>query len=400
MRAAATILAMALCSGQPAWAGEPAGVRGMTAPIVLDHNRALVDAEVQSKDGSWRKARLWIDSGNPEFMLSESFARALGFDRPGQAAGAPRTPASLPVVGVRINGVPLDVEGLAPVVRPGAERLWPTMHADGNLPATVLRRYAVVLDYPGRRIELRPPGQAAHRGQAVPLRVHPETGIVQVDAVIGNAHLALALDIGASYSFVTTELAATLASGHPGWPRTEGAMGCANIWGLWPQEDHWQVVRAPEIRLGDTRISGVGFVGLPPVFGSDPDIGTWYSRKTAAPVVGFLGPNAFKAFRLEIDYVRGRLYLERRAADDVRDMDMIGLTLQPDGTSWRVLRTLVAGVQAGDLLLQVGGLRTSGATMGAVVDALRGRPGDQRVLLLERRGQRLRIVARVRRILP
>jgi hypothetical protein len=27
----------------------------VTVPVVLDHNRMLVDAEIQLKDGSWRK---------------------------------------------------------------------------------------------------------------------------------------------------------------------------------------------------------------------------------------------------------------------------------------------------------------------------------------------------------
>ena len=153
------------------------------------------------------------------------------------------------------------------------------------------------------------------------------------------------------------------------------------------------------MRLGDAAIRGVVLAGLPNIFGNDTDLGTWYSRKTAAPVVGFLGPNAFKGFRLEIDYPGGKLYLERQGADDVHDMDLVGLTLQPDAGRWRILGTAVEGVEVGDILLQVGEVRLSGATMGTATDALRGKPGDVRMLTLERQGKTLRVEARVRRLL-
>jgi C-terminal processing protease CtpA/Prc len=80
-------------------------------------------------------------------------------------------------------------------------------------------------------------------------------------------------------------------------------------------------------------------------------------------------------------------------------MDIVGLTLQPAAGRWRVLGAAVEGIEPGDLLLRVDGLSASGATMGAVVDALRGTPGDVRVLTLERRGQRVRVEARVRRLM-
>jgi hypothetical protein len=38
----------------------------VTAPIILDHNRMLVDAEIRGNDRTWHKVRLWVDSGNPD----------------------------------------------------------------------------------------------------------------------------------------------------------------------------------------------------------------------------------------------------------------------------------------------------------------------------------------------
>jgi hypothetical protein len=372
--------------------------RDVVAPLVLDHNRAMVDAEMQASDGTWRAARLWIDTGNPEFMVNETFARALGFDVPPASSGAQAAsgPVSLPPVAVRVNGVPLDFKGLTPAVHVGA-RQWATMHADANLPSTVLQRYRVAIDYPGRRFELTPPGRAGHRGVAVPARIHPQTGIAQVDALIGGERFSLAVDIGASYSFVSAAALSALAGQHAGWPRATGAFGCANIWGLWPGEDRWPVLRAPELRLGAATIAGVGLVGLPNEMFGGSDLGSWYSQKTAAPVVGFLGPNAFAGFRLEIDYMGRAVHLDRRGADAAHDMDVVGLTLQPASGRWRVLGSTVEGVEAGDVLLQVGERAVAGATMGTVVDALRGAPGDLRVLTIERGGRTFRVEARVRR---
>jgi len=59
----------------------------------------------------------------------------------------------------------------------------------------------------------------------------------------------------------------------------------------------------------------------------------------------------------------------------------------------------VEGAEAGDKLIQIGDLETTGATMGTVVDALRGAPGDIRYLLLERGGNKFRIETRVTRLM-
>jgi hypothetical protein len=51
--------------------------KAVTVPFILDHNRMLVEAEFQRKDGTWRKALLWVDTGNPDFFISQSFASDL-----------------------------------------------------------------------------------------------------------------------------------------------------------------------------------------------------------------------------------------------------------------------------------------------------------------------------------
>ncbi len=64
-----------------------AGMDSVTVPFTLDHNRMLVEAEIQRADGSWRKALLWVDTGNPTFFISEPLARDLGIEFPGAEGG-------------------------------------------------------------------------------------------------------------------------------------------------------------------------------------------------------------------------------------------------------------------------------------------------------------------------
>jgi hypothetical protein len=381
--------------------------RSVTVPITLDHNRMLVEAEVQRQDGSWCKALLWVDTGNPGFMLSEEFARDLGIDL-AITPGAPvrRSQEVPPPSGLRIGGMVLDVDSVTTGVQMGPQWLFRTMRIDANLPSTVLSRYHVVFDYPRRTLTLAARGSQKPHGERAGASVNPKTGIVQIDAVVGGETMSFALDNGASYSLVSGDLLERISQQHPDWPRMTGAVGCANMWGWWPEETAWPVVRVPEILWGATRLEGVGLAGVPDFF-RGAGLGGWYSQKTARPVVGFLGPNALKAFRVEIDYANSAVYFEKGAAFETHDMDVVGLTVQPqvDG-SYQVIgittkdgRPSVAGVEPGDLLIEVGSLTVKDATMGAVVDALRGAPGDIRRLVLERNGERLNVDAKVERFL-
>jgi len=379
-------------------------VMSVTVPVKMDHNRMLVDAEMRGEEGNWHGACLWVDTGNPDFFISEAYARQLGVDLSEAKDGTVEGKLEIsPPTGVRIGGFPVDLGGVRSYVVYEPAWLFTTMHNDANLPSTVLKKYHVVFDYPGQTLTLAAPGSMVPRGIRVPVSVHPVTGIVQIDAVIGGDSLSLAVDNGASYSFSSAELVSRCSAQHPDWPRSVGATGCANIWGWWPEEDVWPLLRLREVRCESVQFTDVGIVGLPMTF----PLTTWYSRKTARPVDGLLGPNALKPFRIEIDYTTSSAYFERRADPDPHDMDLVGLTLRPvtDG-SYVVLGAatkdgvaVVAGVEPGDTLLQVGDLVATGATMGAVMDALRGSPGEPRTLALGREGGRCKIDARVARLL-
>jgi hypothetical protein len=357
-----------------------------------------------------------VDTGNPDLMLSAPCAAALGTPVPADSAGIPvATPAEL-----RIGGMPLDLSGVNTRAMNEPRWLFSTMHNDANLPSTVLARYDVVLDYPNRTLTIAPPGSLPLRGTTIPAAVNPRTGIVQIDARIGTDTMSFALDNGASYSFTSIGVLGKIMKSFPGAPQMMGAYGCANIWGWWPDEQAWKVMRIPQILCSPTVADGTdgksavslvfenaGMVGLPDFFAGGTSIGTRYSRKSARPVVGFLGPNVLNQYRVLIAYSRGSVSFEKGPDAPAPDMDIAGLTLQPtaDG-GWLILgvtqhdgSSVAEGVHTGDILLEIDGFNVTGATMGTVTDKLRGTPGEKHSLLIEHNGVRAQVTATVQRLM-
>jgi hypothetical protein len=397
-------LPRALLAGVLALSCDKPPARSVTVPVTLDHNRMLVQAEMQRRDGSWRQAWLWVDTGNPHFFMSAPLARDLGMELP-EAVG---NVVVSPPTGIRIGGMVVDLSGITARVITEPAWLFRAAHNDANLPSTVLQRYQVVFDYPAATLTLAAPGTLPHRGERATAAIHPQTGVLQIDAVIDGDSLSLALDNGASYSFVSEPVLESISRRHPDRPRLVGTLGCANMWGWWPPgEEAAPVMRVPVIQWGPVCLTDVGLVGVRAVSANGPTLGPWYSEKTAHPVEGLLGPNAFKAYRVEIDYAGSAVYFEKGAGVAAPDLDLVGLTLRPEpdgvyrviGVAQRDGRSAVPGVEPGDTLLRVGDLSASGATMGTVVDALRGAPGETRVLELERQGKRITVLARVERFL-
>jgi hypothetical protein len=396
------ILAASLMALAAAAVARENGVRSATVPFILDHNRMVVEAEIQGKDGAWHKARLWVDTGNPSFLISKPLAERLGIE-----VSAVRPQPGVPTPeNVRIGGMPLDLTGVKTNVGLEIDWMFMAIGNDGNFPSTVLKKYHVVFDYPARQMILAEPGVLEPRGIRSAAAVHPTTGIVQLDAEIAGEKFSLALDNGASSSYIPDSLVAKFHESHPEWPYSRGAVGSANIWGWWPGEGSWPMARVPELRWGGVTFSNTVVVGLPQ-FGEGMDVGKWYSQKTAHPVQGFLGPNAFRDYRVEIVYPESAVYFEKGPASVARDMDIVRLTVKPlnDGR-YEVVGVVgpdgglvVDGVESGDILLQVGDVPATGATMGTVVDALRGKPGDVRILKLERKGKPFTVETRVERVI-
>jgi len=96
------------------------------------------------------------------------------------------------------------------------------------------------------------------------------------------------------------------------------------------------------------------------------------------------------------------LYWLKQSDPDTDDLNQIGLTLRYERGEYFVEaiaakdgRATVRGVSPGDELIRVGNLETQDATWGAIYDAMHGKPGQSRDLLLERAGQRFTVAAEV-----
>jgi hypothetical protein len=374
--------------------GPKAALPMASVPFVLDHNRMIVEVEFVRPDGSIRKSRVWVDTGNPILSLDEPLARDLRLDLSGPREGKdPETVllASAPVM--RLAGRSLGRRSMKARVSLGAPG-FPGVPVEANLPSTAFLGCRVVFDYPARLLTVSDSGEAAPRGAAVPCKVNPETGIFQVSASVDGRAIEMAVDNGSSSTWVSDTLTAEWQKRHPERPTSEGAVGTTNFFGF-GFEARGRLMRLPELGIGAARAFDAAVLGL------DPRLFEWYSKKAAGRVDGFIGANVLRHFRLEVDLAMGVSHWEAGDRPEPNDLDAVGLTLRPEGDGRFVVagvcrkdgRPCVAGVEPGDILVRVDDFVVARASMGAVADSLRGAPGLKHVLLLERAGKRFRVEA-------
>jgi hypothetical protein len=372
--------------------------RAATVPFTVDHNRMIVEVGLVRPDGTIRKAPAWVDTGTQVLIVTEPVARDLGLDLSvlaGKETGeSVETPSPAP--GLRIGDLPLDTSGIATRVRRG-KAIMPGVPAEVHLPASALRQEHVVLDYPARRLTVARPGALRPRGVAVPCRINRTSGLFMIEATIDGEPVALGLDNGSAGTWVSTELTSGWQERHPEWRHVIGALGSANFWGR-DFETGGVLMRLPEVTIGPLRVRDVAVLGL------GQRLFDWYSRKSAGKVAGFLGGNVLKRFRLEVDFVTEMTYWEAGTEANDHDLDIVGLTVRAEDGGYAVAGVVgvdgapaVEGVEAGDRLIKVGALEVTGATMGAVVDSLRGHVGTTRTLVVERSDRRVTVQAKVMR---
>lgn len=382
-------------------AGDPAS-GAVSVPFSLDHNRMIVEVEFLRPDGSSRNARAWVDTGEQWFGMAEPLARELGIDL-SDSSSARKGPnrvfgTASPVPPARLGGLPLEVGGIQLIVN-RSERVWAGVPAEAKLPACAFRALHVVFDYPAMRLLAAAPGVVKPRGAAVPCRVAPRTGLFMITATLDGRSVPLGIDTGSAGTWLSDSLIVLHRLRHPKSPAAMGAAGSANFFGF-DFEAQGMLMRLPELGIGPLRAPEFAVLGLGrPLF-------DWYSTKSAEQVLGFIGANVLRGFRLEVDFPNQMTYWEAGPAPDPNDLDIIGLTLRPESGGSLIVAGVVekngkpvaAGVRTGDRLVRVGDLECTGSSMGPVVEALRGRPGEKRTLLVEREGKRISIEATVQRL--
>lgn len=375
-----------------------------TVPFIFDDNRIFAELAFVRPDGKLRTAYAFVDLGTPQLEISGKLRQELQLDRNKRVV-------------LRVGELNISVDASAIRTSSGAffsgAHGKATVHVEAVLPGSVMKNYQVVFDYAKHSLTLAQPGALQPKGSAVPCRVNEKTGLISVTARIGGHPYALAVDSGSAYSWVRSDVARQWVSEHPDWKRGTGAVGEANMQTR-PDgaEAAAAILRLPEIRLDSLRLEQIGAPGIsspappfPPAPGESRvsgDFFSWYSKKAPEPVIGWIGGNVLKGFRLTIDFPRHMTYWERQADLDPHDLDQVGVTLEARdrepgyfiaGIARKNGQPTVQGILAGDKLLKVDDLPLAGATRGAVFSALHGKPGTACVLLLERNGQRLKVAA-------
>jgi len=175
-----------------------------------------------------------------------------------------------------------------------------------------------------------------------------------------------------------------------------GAVGAANMIGSFDPKA--LKMRVPKVALGSLQLTSVGVVSRPAA-----TFENWMSRDMTAPNVGAIVGNVLRAFRVQIDYARGVTYLEQTRNLDLCDPDVIPLILNPQqdgsysisGVAQKAGKPLIDGVAVGDRLVKIDSVTVQGKSLGEVLDALRSKAGQIRILTLERGGKQIAVPARV-----
>ena len=374
--------------------------QSVTVPLHVEFNRPFIDLEFKKADGSRRTARFWVDTGGGGFIICEPLARDLDLKFGPEGVEDGKRFASTTPPKVTLGGMPLDLEGARAAIAIGEKTIDAGVTAEGLMPGHVLKRYQVVFDYPGKQFTLANHGSLKPRGTRIDSPIQQRNGFPRIEAQIGGQTYGFLLDTGASFTMISQAVLNDWAGKHPDWHRTVGAVGAANM-GIGGMETSATMMRIPDVTLADFHLSAITAVSRP--------VGTfekWMSQMMTGPIVGAIGGNVLKAFRVQIDYANGITYLEKRGEAD-NALDIVGLTLraQRDGTylvagvSKENSPEVIRDIKPGDKLIRVDKIEAPGAPLASVVNSLRGAPNKLRVLVLEREGRQFTVKAPAVRIL-
>jgi hypothetical protein len=364
-----------------------------TAPFVLDGNRIYAELSFVRSDGSSHRALAFVDMGSPSTMVSTALFKELQLD------------LGKPLV-FRVGAFSVSVPSSEVTIDPSEPRSpGGSLPVEATLPASVMQKYDVTLDYRRRTLTFAVPGTGKPKGVAVPFGINEKTGLIEVNAIVDGESYPVTIDNGSAFTWFRQDTVRTWLVAHPGWLRGVGAVGPSNMMMSGDgAEASGILARVPEIDVGTVALRQVGVLGAGAGKGmaENMDLFDWYATKNVVPVIGWIGGNALKAFRLTIDYRHRTIYFERQSAPDVSDFDQVGITLRREAGRYVVAgiaakggQPTVEGVELGDTLVRIDGYDTFGATMGRIYSLLHGRPGETRLLVLERGTNQLAVRASV-----
>ncbi|MGB0033413.1 MAG: PDZ domain-containing protein [Candidatus Sulfotelmatobacter sp.] len=379
--------------------------KSVTVPVTLDHNRVVIDVYLPLSDGSTKRVRGWVDTGDPELQMSQRMAKLMGLaitcDANTCSAPSPRE--------IMIGAMKISLAALKEVripLKPGsaASVMVPGMSAEIKIPSSVLRNYDVLINFPDREFSIGLPGSLNFKGVKSKMLVNA-SGFIQIPSKIANKNYSLGLDVGSSISFLSEELFDKLAAAHTEWPRMTGAVGPANMGELGDDEPKWKLVRVDRLQYGPLYLTDVAVANFPKTFSA------FFEKDAGSAIAGLLGSNALMNYRIGLDYAHSTAYFDIGNTFKFPEFDVVGLILRPeDDTRFTILGVADFegkpsvpsgddGVQPGDHLVAVDGIPVPDSTLGQVWSLLEGSPGQERKLTIEREGKQFNVVAKVQHFL-
>lgn len=365
----------------------------------VEGNSPIITLAFRKPDGSVRTAQFLFDSGGGAILLDQRLAADIGLkpqgpvitDDDGQQYQAVKVPAA------SIGGMPLDLGSSKAFVHIGAASFLNRDKVEGMLPGKALEPYQVVLNYPQQQFSVGIPGSLPHRGEMLPCPYIASSGHPRLDVRIDGASYGFLFDTGTQITLIREDLLHRWSRQHPDWTHSAGAVGPANE----GTDRDVFLLRIPIFQLGPFRVNGV-------VAASRPN-GTYSatSFETPAPIVGALGGNVLRQFRVEIDYPAQKCFFEHSDRQQTNEFDTVGLVLDTNTKGELVVRAVSStasnvtrrNVLPGDIILQIGASRGAPYTLAKAAQALSGIVGQRKDLRILRDGKQMTVVVVVSRIL-
>lgn len=366
-----------------------AGAQPATAPLIVQGNAPLVELTFRTPSGGERKARFLVDTGGGAFILGKNLLADVAPEK----IGAPRESGEggriqvVKPMEVSMGAMKLDLTDVRTLGQMDAVWVNDRNDAEGMIPGHLLKKYHVIFDYPGRTITFAKPGTVQPRGVKLKAEIGKNNGFPRIEAEVGGKPYGFLVDTGASYTMISRAALDEWTKSNPAWPSAIGAVGFANMSGG-KMETEGLMLRLPEMKIAGVAVAQPGAVSR--------TVGIFEKSMSSlmpAPIIGAMGGNVWRDFRVEIDYANGFVYLEKsaRATKDeptaglILAMGKLGLVVT--GISSKAAADVKSGVKAGDTLMAVDGVAMSGKPIAVAAEALQGPQGSKKKLRLLRGGE-------------
>jgi len=380
--------------------GFNVGAQSVTVPLILEGNAPIVEVLVRHGDHA-RTARFLVDTGGGALMIGSNVMSDLAVPPAGpeiKEGGDLLVP--LRNLTCDIGGLQLDLKDVRIFGTPGRVRIMARNLVEGMVPASILRKYRVILNYPSRLFTLAT-SKSQPRGIQLDTPIAATSGFPRIEVEISGKKYGFLLDTGASFTMVSQSVLDGWTEQHPEWSTARGSTGFANMFGG-AMENAGLMLRVPEMKIGKFSQRDAAVVSRPP--------GTfekWMSSMMSAPIIGALAGNVLRDFRVEIDYPHGATYLERSQESRDTDLISVGLVLSiaengdpiVTGMSSRAAEIVKHLVHTNDRLIAVGGRKVNGEPLAVIAGLLSGKEDTSVTLTILRGDEQVNLTLPAKRLL-